>query len=614
MGGVEHLPIAEEELQELTRRAEAIAQELQELSRRAEAIAQEGLPHGGEYVVAYTGEHLYSPEAAARATASQGDGEALVVDRAEWRGWASLLQSGDRDVGGDGEALVVDRAEWRGWASLLQSGDRDVGGDGDALVVDRAEWRGWASLLQSGDRDVGVLLLRRKYMPDAGLQFQDLVLRWRRERPRGEEGGRSPVCHAGEAGLAVLRAVAGTLAPVATSKHPLGWDRIDVVGHLEKLAADEGTRWAGIGSTWHPLGWDRIDVVGHLDKLAADEGYMHFFSKQLDPPSNRPTMCDLADAAVQHLAAVKLKATAWEEAREAKEVKAAGTEEDEFEDSMDVAAADKLERFMEDEFEDLMDVAAADKLERFMNDREIATGAVGDAWKQADAMVSDDGNNGLLAEKMTEWFYTETLDEDQNGLSAETEAHRMETTILLRREWGGRVGRLLAFCIDGGTLGRKLTLRDIVEQITLENSTRTPAEKATLERLLEFCVHFRAPDQAFATGKAPCYWNLGDDIHTAAKQAAVASANSNLNDMVLAKLIKLQYVRLVMSRASTVSYACLLILIRIRILIIIILILVIDHQALHNNPSPYVRFVMSRASTASYACLLVALLRRPANT
>ena len=32
---------------------------------------QEGLPHGGEYVVAYTGEHLYSPEAAARATAQQ---------------------------------------------------------------------------------------------------------------------------------------------------------------------------------------------------------------------------------------------------------------------------------------------------------------------------------------------------------------------------------------------------------------------------------------------------------------------------------------------------------------------------------------------------------------
>ena len=31
------------------------------------------------------------------------------------------------------------------------------------------------------------------------------------------------------------------LPQVATSKHPLEWDRIDVVGHLEKLAADEGT-------------------------------------------------------------------------------------------------------------------------------------------------------------------------------------------------------------------------------------------------------------------------------------------------------------------------------------------------------------------------------------
>ena len=32
-------------------------------------------------------------------------------------------------------------------------------------------------------------------------------------------------------------------------------------------------------------------------------------------------------------------------------------------------------------------------------------------------------------------------------------------------------------------------------------------QKATLERLLEFCVHFRAPDQPFATGKVRrCIW------------------------------------------------------------------------------------------------------------
>lgn len=42
---------------------------------------QEGLPHGGEYVVAYTGEHLYSPEAAARATASQVSSLSLFLSK-----------------------------------------------------------------------------------------------------------------------------------------------------------------------------------------------------------------------------------------------------------------------------------------------------------------------------------------------------------------------------------------------------------------------------------------------------------------------------------------------------------------------------------------------------
>jgi len=48
---------------------------------------------------------------------------------------------------------------------------------------------------------------------------------------------------------------------------------------------------------------------------------------------------------------------------------------------------------------------------------------------------------------------------DRHGLSPAEEAERTHVTEGLKREWGGRVGRLLAFCIDGGTLGARLALR-----------------------------------------------------------------------------------------------------------------------------------------------------------
>jgi len=153
---------------------------------------------------------------------------------------------------------------------------------------------------------------------------------------------------------------------------------------------------------------------------------------------------------------------------------------------------------------------------------------------------------------------------DRNGLSPAEEAERAHVTEGLKREWGGRVGRLLAFCIDGGTLGARLALRDVVGQITSPASPRSAAERATLERLLEFCVHFRAPGEPFRPGGAPTFWNLGDGIAGPARQAAVASGAARLNDLVLAKLIKLQYVRFVMERDGAPAYTCLLLALLVR--------------------------------------------------
>jgi hypothetical protein len=40
----------------------------------------------------------------------------------------------------------------------------------------------------------------------------------------------------------------------------------------------------------NPLEYDKIDVIGHLEKLQGDEGYMEFFQRNFKPPDNRPSV------------------------------------------------------------------------------------------------------------------------------------------------------------------------------------------------------------------------------------------------------------------------------------------------------------------------------------
>jgi hypothetical protein len=46
------------------------------------------------------------------------------------------------------------------------------------------------------------------------------------------------------------------------------------------------------------------------------------------------------------------------------------------------------------------------------------------AWQLLTQMVADDQFNGLLAEQMTEWFYVETKDQHEQGLSKVEEQRR----------------------------------------------------------------------------------------------------------------------------------------------------------------------------------------------
>ena len=54
---------------------------------------------------------------------------------------------------------------------------------------------------------------------------------------------------------------------------------------------------------------------------------------------------------------------------------------------------------------------------------------------------------------MHEWFYMETKEEHDEGLSAEEQNRRAAVSDSLRWEWGSRIGRYVAFCLDGEGAG-----------------------------------------------------------------------------------------------------------------------------------------------------------------
>lgn len=165
---------------------------------------------------------------------------------------------------------------------------------------------------------------------------------------------------------------------------------------------------------------------------------------------------------------------------------------------------------------------------------------------------------------MHEWFYMETKEEHDEGLSEEEQNRRAAVSDSLRWEWGSRIGRYVAFCLDGegtGGGGRgPLRLRKIVDAITDPKSPLGEQSKGVLRRVLELCLCWRQRDRPFRAGASPQHLNIGDDVTSSSKQALLSSNEGVMNETVLAKLLKLGYVRHVMAqRASLAHYALLLI-------------------------------------------------------
>lgn len=62
-------------------------------------------------------------------------------------------------------------------------------------------------------------------------------------------------------------------------------------------------------------------------------------------------------------------------------------------------------------------------------------------------------------------------------------------------------------------------------------------------QVLEMCMHYRERDRAFQGGRAPMHLNLCDDLGSARKQEVLSGDGCCVNETVLAKLLKLGYLR-----------------------------------------------------------------------
>jgi hypothetical protein len=130
-----------------------------------------------------------------------------------------------------------------------------------------------------------------------------------------------------------------------------------------------------------------------------------------------------------------------------------------------------------------------------VGERQIEADAkVREGYELMSKMVQDDELNGLLHEQLHEWFYSETKDEHDNGLTAAEQARRMRVSEGLRWEWGTRIGRYVAFCLDGQHLVPSalvtsapppLSLRLIVDAITdPKASVLSASSKCVLAQVL----------------------------------------------------------------------------------------------------------------------------------
>lgn len=409
-------------------------EELQELSRLGEAEAQEKLSQGKGYDVLVTKQHH---------RASTGD----------------KAKSASQARGGRGEE--EDQAEWQGWEMVCcNPGEVEEGGAGG----------------REGRRYAGVVLLRRKYIPDEGLYYQDITLSvsWIQGTGSSQSEEKSADL------LPLLRQIADSITPIASRRNPLSFDTIEVLRHLEMLKMDEG--------------------------------YMAFFQRTLPPGKNRPgELSQDADEIATLLSSVVVS-----------EVRGrGGGGGDDFEDSFDSPVQE-----------------------------------VAEAWAKLQAIALQDSNNPLLMDQIVGGFYGGSEEDEP-----ESEEVQLERTNRLRTAWAERVGRYVAFCIDGVTMGPGLRIRDLVE-VACDRGGSLGEDQRVMRRVLEFCVHYKAAGAGFIAGSEPTCCNLLDGIMSEAAQRAIAHPDSRMNDIVLAKLLKLKYLRRLCAsgaKSSLQPYAALLV-------------------------------------------------------
>ena len=407
--------------------------------------------------------------------------------------------------------------EGLGQAALPLGGEYTVLHTGEFLRqkngADPSMWLGWEMHVQSGERNVAVMLLRRKYIPDTGFSFQDFVVKYEEFREI------DPKSYSPEAFFSVVRSVADSIAPIPTKANPLEFDRIDIIGHLEKLQGDEG--------------------------------YMSFFQERFDAPDNRPSMSDKADEFVEALSSVlgtgggmalSRKSSAWSEADIFEDTIEAGFGPGSFVSGGSGGVGTDGGNALSD-----AEGAVSGNSSSAGSGSRQASEKLEQAWQLLKDMTANDDLNGLLVEQAHEYFFLQT---EEGPLSAEEEARRERRTQELRHEWSQRVARYLAFCVDGALPSQQLHLKNVTFAIMDPYSRLVARDKEILERVVEFCVNYRVGDAAFVPGSEPTRFNIADGITSAAKQEEVSGGDNSINDVVLAKLLKLQYVRHVCDRCD----------------------------------------------------------------
>jgi len=119
-------------------------------------------------------------------------------------------------------------------------------------------------------------------------------------------------------------------------------------------------------------------------------------------------------------------------------------------------------------------------------------------------------------------------------MDAASDDRQEQTNYASKHAWHMRVGRYFAFCVDGGLLGSRFTLNDIVQ--FLAHDQMTNEADRTLSSVVSFMLHLRPKDWKVPWEDKPL-------------KRALSSANLidyTFNDRVMQVLLELGYIRRVL--------------------------------------------------------------------